>query len=396
MRERQTHYRTLSMIYLDNSATTPLAPEVREAMEPWLDNEFGNASSIHSIGRSAKVALEAAREIIANAIGARPSEIVFTSSGTEANNAAIVGSVMHEKLKGTGFSSQSIITSAAEHHAVLEPAQFLAKLGARSLVLPVDSEGRSFPEAVAGSLDDSTTIVSMMLVNNEVGSINPIAEISEVVHTNSGALMHTDAIQALGKMPLNVGELGVDLASFSAHKIHGPKGIGALFVKSGTELEPLVHGGAQERNRRGGTEPVALAVGFAQAVRLAEKRLAAQHSELEALGHWLRSELLVIPGVTINSPQEHWLPSIINFSFAPELLDTIDGETLIMRFDLEGIAVSNGAACTSGTVQPSHVLLAMGKGDKVAGASVRISLSHETTKTDLDQFLQVLRRMIKQ
>jgi cysteine desulfurase len=382
------------LIYLDNSATTSLAPEVREAIEPWLTNEYGNASSVHAIGRSAKVALEDAREVIANAIGARISELVFTSSGTEANNAAIIGRVMHRKFKGAEFASQSVITTNAEHHAVLEPIDFLCKLGVKIKCLSVDQDGRISADTIAAYLDASTSIVSTMLVNNETGSINPVTKIAGMVHSRSRALMHTDAAQALGKLPLNVYELGVDLASFSAHKLHGPKGIGALFVKEGTELEPLIHGGAQERNRRGGTESVALAVGFAEAVRLSQTRLEHDYVRMESLGHWFRSELLMISGVMINSPEHDWQSSIINLSFAPELLNELDGETLIMRFDLEGIAVSNGAACTSGTVQPSHVLLAMGKGPKIAGASVRVSMSHETTKEALDQFLVVLRTII--
>ncbi len=387
---------TTPTIYLDNSATTAIADEAVAAMLPWLTTEFGNPSSVHAIGRKAKVALEDAREIIAKAIGARPSEIVFTSSGTEANNVALIGSVMHRKLNGTDFPLESIITSTAEHHAILEPLEFLEKLGVQKRLLPPDCDGRLEVSSVERAIDDTTTIVSAMLVNNEVGSINPVREIASMVHAKSNALMHSDMVQAFGKMPVNIAKLGVDLASFSAHKINGPKGIGALYVRSTVELEPLIHGGAQERNRRGGTEAVALAVGFAEATRLAMLRLSNKNEETSALGEWFRSELLRMPGVIVNSPQEHWLASIINLSFEDDLLDRLDGETIIMRFDLAGIAVSNGAACTSGTVQPSHVLLAMGKGEQIANASVRVSLSHATTRNELEQFLTVLASIVKQ
>ena len=379
------------MIYLDNSATTPLWPEVSEAMQPWLRANYGNPSSIHELGRTARVALEEAREVVARLINARPSEVVFTASGTEANNTALKGWAFHHALHGKPFSALQLLNSAAEHHAILEPAAFLEQLGLKRTVLPVDDDGIVSPRVIDHAIPES--LVSLMLVNNEVGSMNPVAEVAQRMHAKGG-LVHTDAVQALGKITIDLHALEVDLATFSAHKIHGPKGIGALFIKSGTLIEPLIHGGAQERNRRGGTESVALAVGFAEAAKLTEEKRIREGARLEELGRWLRASLEAIDSVIINSPLTNWLPSILNFSFTEELLPKIDGETLIMRFDLEGIAVSNGAACTSGSVQPSHVLLAMNKGSRIAGASVRVSLSYQNTKEELQRFVEVLKSII--
>jgi cysteine desulfurase len=384
-----------SLIYLDNSATTQIDTEVVEAMEPYLHEGYGNASSVHELGRKARVALENARETVAKFIGADTRELVFTSSGTEANNTAIKGPIFQQHLAGKPFDQLSLVTSPVEHEAVLQPANFLASLGVKIRLLRVDEGGHIGLSEVSGCVTSDTTLFSLMLVNNEVGAINDLASISrQVIVTSPNILIHTDAVQALGKIAIDVRKLGADFASFSAHKIHGPKGIGALYVKSGTKSEPLVHGGAQERNRRGGTESVALAVGFAKAVELAEKRMEEENQQVELLGRRLRSTLEAFPGIVINSPSEQWLPWILNFSFTPELLQRIDGEALLIRFDLEGIAVSNGSACTSGTMQPSHVLLAMGKGSEVASKSIRVSLSHHTTDVEIEQFLDMLGRLM--
>jgi cysteine desulfurase len=393
--EATTVFKSYSLIYLDNSATTQIDLEVIEAMEPYLHEGYGNASSVHELGRKSRVALENAREIVAKFIGADTRELVFTSSGTEANNAAIKGPIFQQRLVGKPFDQLSIVTSPVEHEAVLQPAKFLESLGVRLSLVKMDEGGRVGLSGVGECLTSDTTLLSLMLVNNEVGAINDIAMITrQAIATAPQILIHTDAVQALGKIPIDVRQLGAHFASFSAHKIHGPKGIGALYVKSGTKSEPLVHGGAQERNRRGGTESVALAVGFAKAVELAEKRMAQDNLRVELLGRRLRNTLEAIPDIVINSPSEQWLPWILNFSFAPELLARIDGEALLIRFDLEGVAVSNGSACTSGTMQPSHVLLAMGKGSQVASKSIRVSLSHHTTEIEIEQFIDTLVRLM--
>lgn len=382
------------MIYLDNSATTELAPEVREAMEPFFSGEYGNASSVYDLGTRARVALEQARATIASAIGADAREIVFTASGTESNNAAIKGLVFKQFFAGTPFDQLHAISTRAEHHAVLNPMEFIARLGVQAELLDVDETACISVADVQTALRSNTTLASFMLVNNETGGINSIAEITDVIRAKSGALVHTDAVQAFGKMPINVRKLGVDLLSVSAHKLHGPKGIGALFTRSGIQWEPLLHGGAQERNRRGGTESVASAVGFAMAVELAMKHLEATRSHLRALKEHLLRELSKLPGVRLNGDPSRTIESIVNFSFAPDVLEAIDGEALLMRFDLEGIAVSNGSACTSGSLQPSHVLLAAGKGKEVASKSIRVSFSRYTPIHEVDVFLHALTPII--
>jgi len=380
------------MIYLDNAATTPLAPEVLEAMRPFLGEEFGNASSVHQLGSRARVAIESARETVARAIHAAPREIVFTSGGTEANNAAIKGSLFKhytDHFSGKPWSELKVLTSSAEHHAVLEPIEWIATLGAVVTFVPVGSFGHV--QWNSDLIADDTALVSLMMVNNETGAINPIAGIANEVKKNSKALVHTDAVQALGKIPIDVKALGVDFLSISAHKIHGPKGIGALYIKSGTPWEPLLHGGSQERNRRGGTEAVALAVGFAEAI----KRISDGEGNVTALRKHLLTKLAQIPEVILNSAtDDSSIDSIVNFSFVPEVLARIDADALIIRFDMEGIAVSNGSACTSGSQQPSHVLLAMGKSKEVATKSVRVSFSRYNTAEDVDRLIEAMRKIV--
>lgn len=382
------------MIYLDNSATTKLDDRVRQAMLPYFTEEYGNASSIYDLGRHARIALEEARTTVANAIGAEESEIIFTSGGTEANNHAIKGTVFQAHDKGRRFEELSIVTSAAEHHAVLEPCEFLSSFGVATSKLPVNDRCQVDPAAFASRLSADTTLVSIMSVNNEIGSINPVAEIARrTKELAPQALVHTDAVQALGKIAIDVKELDVDLLTLSAHKVHGPKGIGALFIRRGIMIEPLLHGGAQERNRRGSTENVALAVGFAKAVTLMRDEWNERMSHLSTLKHYLVHELKSMPEIVLNTPDEDAVSSIVNFTFQKDLLPKIDGEALLIRFDLEGIAVSNGSACTSGSLQPSHVLVAMGKGDDVARKSVRVSISKDTKPDDLDAFLLVLKKL---
>lgn len=383
------------MIYLDNSATTPVAPEVRDAMLPYLEEEYGNASSVYQLGTRARVALEEARGIVAQAIGADARELVFTANGTEANNTAIKGAIMERHLSGSAFKSLRVITSHAEHHSVLHPVEYLAKLGVQVGYAAVDGAGLVSEDAVKKELKKDTALLSLMLVNNEVGAISPIGRIGPILKSATPhALFHCDAVQALGKMPINVRELGVDMLSLSAHKIHGPKGIGALFIKSGTKLEPLLHGGAQERNRRAGTESVALAVGFAKAVELAQASLENTHAHFIELRSYLLGKLAELPKVILNTDPSRSIESIMNFSFTPEVLSRLDGEALLIRFDLENIAISNGSACTSGTVQPSHVLMAMGKGKEVASKSIRVSFSRYTKNSAIDAFAEILKKII--
>jgi cysteine desulfurase len=382
------------MIYLDNAATTPLDPKVLDTMRPYFEGEFGNASSVHQLGTHARVALESARETVARAINAEPREIVFTSGGTESDNAAIKGAAFKQYAEHNDWKNIKIVTSRAEHLAVLEPTEWIAKFGASVTYVPLSPFGHALLDGDCVASD--TTLVSLMMVNNETGAINPISEIVNVVKAGSSALVHTDAVQALGKMPIDVKAMGVDMLSLSAHKIHGPKGIGAIYIKSGTPWEPLMHGGSQERNRRGGTEAVALAVGFAEAVKIASGYMDGVDS-VGLLRKHLLNKLAKIPEIVLNSATDDTsIDSIVNFTFTPEVLSRMDADSLIIRFDLEGIAVSNGSACTSGSQQPSHVLLAMGRSKDVASKSVRVSFSHHNTTEDIDRLVEVIRKILKQ
>lgn len=381
------------MVYLDNSATTPMAPEVSERMIRWRSESFANASSAHRGGQRARVELEESRERIAAALGAEPKEIIFTSGGTESNNFALKGYAL--KIRAEHGSWPAIITARSEHHAILHPAEFLAKLGAPVLFLDVDREGRLDPDLLRAALRDlpsgPSPLVSVMHGNNETGSINPIAELAAIAH-DAGAVFHTDAVQTFGKLPVRAPELGADMISISAHKIHGPKGIGALYVNREIEIEPLVHGGAQERNRRGGTEAVELAVGFDEAVALALAEIVESSEKMERLNHILRSELAAIDGIRFVTPDHNALPNIVNVTFDDAL--RLDGEALIVGMDLLGIAVSNGSACTSGSIQPSHVLSAMGYPPEQAKAAVRFSLSRYTTDEEIREAADALRRVV--
>ena len=383
------------MIYLDNSATTKVDARVRDAMLPYLGDEYGNASSIYDLGRHARIALEEARATVARTIGSDDSEIIFTSSGTEANNHAIKGTIFHAHAQGRRFEEMSVITSAAEHHAVLEPCEFLSSLGIATTKLRVNDCAQVSADDVLANVFSGTALISIMSVNNEIGTINPVSEIARRAKvTVSNTLIHCDGVQALGKIPIDVKDWGIDMLSLSAHKVHGPKGIGALFIRRGMMIEPLLHGGAQERNRRGSTENVALAVGFAKAVELMQSEWNDRMAHLSTLKHYLLHALKAMPEIILNTPDEDSVSSIVNFTFRSDLLPKVDGEALIIRFDLAGIAVSTGSACTSGSLQPSHVLLAMGKGDEVAAKSIRVSLSKDTSADDLNAFLMVLKKLL--
>jgi cysteine desulfurase len=370
----------MDSIYLDHNATTPLREEVLEAMLPYLRQAFGNASSLHSFGRAARRAIETAREQVAAALGANPREIVFTGCGTESDNQA---------LKGIAFASRNrgdhIITSQIEHKAILETCQYLEKQGFHVTYLPVDEYGRVNPGDVAQSITDRTALVSVMFANNEVGTIQPIAEIGRVCQ-DRGVTFHTDAVQAVGKLPIDVDEMGIDLLSASAHKFYGPKGVGVLYVRKGTKLDPLLHGGHQERGRRAATENVAGIVGLGKALELRLGEMAEEAERLASLRNRLHAGIVErIDRVYLNGHPTARLPGTLNLSF-----DYVEGEGIIMGLDLAGVAVSSGSACTSASLEPSAVLLAMGVQPVPAQGSIRFSLGRENTATDVDYVLETL------
>ena len=373
------------MIYLDNSATTMLDEAVLEEMLPWMRHEYGNASSIYALGRRARVAVEKARTEVAGLINAHPAELTFTSGGTESNN-----SVLMSACRESGLVDH-VVVGSIEHHAVLAPSEELASQGYRHHVLGVDAEGRYRPEDVA-SFNDARTLISLMHANNETGTIQPLAQLRAAV---PDALLHTDAVQTLGKIRFDVQQLGVDFASFSAHKIHGPKGVGAMFIRKGIDFKAHQVGGGQERNRRAGTEPVALIVGFAAALRRSVSELDQRGTQMQAQIDTARAMILeLIPDVRVNTPRDGSLPNILNVSFLDA--DRLDGESILQLMDMRGIAVSNGSACVSGSLQPSHVLSAMGLSDAEARAAVRISVSQHTTNEEIATAVQTLASILRE
>ena len=365
-----------SPVYLDYAATTPLDADVKAAMLPFLTEHFGNASSIHQAGQTVRRALDNARDQVAGAIKAQPSEIYFMSGGTEADNTALVG-VLLASRQATG--KNHLITAQTEHHAVLDCALFVRDvLGFSVTLLAPDEYGMVSPDAVADALTDKTALVSIMHANNEIGTINPVAEIADVTH-QGGALFHTDAVQTLGQMPLNVQTLRADLITLSSHKIYGPKGAGALWAKRGTPFVPLLHGGQQEREKRAGTENAAALVGFGAACQL----LPTWRNETAARAAVLRDRFIAdvlarIPGSRLNGHPDLRLPNNAHFSF-----DGVDGESLLLSLDMAGVFVSGGSACASGSLDPSHVLLALGLPLGLAKSGVRFSLGRATTAEDL-------------
>jgi len=388
------HVSPSAVIYLDNSATTSLAPEVIERMTWWRDGSFANASSVHQPGQRARVVVEVARETIARFIGAESKEVIFTSGGTEANNFAIKGYALHHWRQSGAWPA--ILYPPTEHHAILEPVRYMASLGAPLIELAVDHSGRVLPDVLRESLAHAPRgvppLVSIMHANNETGVINPIAELALLVH-EYGAIMHSDAVQSFGKIPTDTPTLGVDIMTISAHKIHGPKGIGALYVSKTVELDPLIHGGSQERNRRGGTEPTELIVGFEQGVLLVSgERRRAHARQMEEMSRILRERVEKIERIRVITPNRDSLPNIVSVTF--DDADHLDGEGVIVGMDLEGVAVSNGAACTSGSIQPSHVLLAMGLPVEQARSAVRFSLSRFTTMDDINAGVAALERVL--
>ena len=373
-------------IYLDHAATTPLREEVLAAMLPYLTEHFGNASSLHADGRRARQGLDEARERIASIIGAKPREIVFTSGGSEADNLALKGAAWAASAQG-----RHIVTSSVEHKAVLHTCAILERSGFEVTYLPVDRYGRVDPAEVEAAITDHTALVSIMYANNEVGTIQPIPEIGAICR-RAGVLFHTDAVQAGGYLPLDVDRLGVDMLSLAAHKVYGPKGVGALFVRQGTALLPQIQGGAQERQRRAGTENVAGIVGFARALDLAQSEPAARDLEngrLAALRDQLLAAVRDIAGVEPTGHPTERLPH--NASW---LIDGVEGGDLVAALDLGGVATSTGSACTSGSAEPSHVLLAMGIDPERAHGALRLTAGRSTTAADVDRAAEVLRSSV--
>ena len=373
------------MIYLDHSATTPLDPEVLDAMLPYLTREFGNASSVYGLGQRARQAIDQARDEVAAFYGVQAKEVIFTSGGTEGDNLAWRGIAVRNQDRG-----RHLITSTIEHDAVLRSAAALEAEGFEVTRLPVDRYGLVVPDDLAHALRKDTILVSIMHANNEVGTIEPLQELAALTHERSSAYFHTDAVQSTGKIETRADTLGVDLLSMSAHKLHGPKGVGCLVVRSGVRMQPQMLGGGHERNRRAGTENVAGIVGLARALSIAQRDLARNTTHLVRLRDRLISEVLRrIPGSSLTGHPQQRLPHHASFLF-----DDIEGESLLLQLDMEGIAASSGSACTSGSLEPSHVILALGYPRDRALGSLRLSLGKGNTDQDVDRLLDVLPAMV--
>lgn len=379
----------MKTVYFDNAATTPLDERVLEIMLPFMKNDFGNANSAHHLGQKAKVAVEDAREFVASVIGAEPSEVIFTSGGTESDNAAIKG------VLALAGDKNEIISSELEHHAVLHPVEMSKMNGFKNLFAEPIQCGTITADAIKDKISDKTALVSIMHVNNEIGCINHIKEIAEICK-ESQIPFHTDAVQSLGKIPVNVKELGIDLMSGSGHKIYGPKGIGIMYVRNGSRWMPWMTGGSQERRRRGGTLNVPGVVGFAKALELAVNEMDENTNHYKKLRSLLLSEMDEKLGVeyTLNGNPETGVSHILNLSFSNSEGKYIDGEMLLLNLDIDGICVSNGSACTSGAVEPSHVLAGMGLEDNLAKSSIRVSFGRKNTEQDVHYFVEKLNSVL--
>ena len=373
-------------VYLDHAGTTPLDAKVLEAMIPYFSQHFGNPSSLHTVGQEARYALDEARERVARVLNCRPREVVFTGGGTESDNAAIhgVATALHE-------TGNHIITSSVEHHAVLHACQYLESQGFEVTYLPVDAEGMVQPESVYNAINERTTLVTIMYGNNEIGTINPLSEIDRSIKERAGELsrtivFHTDAVQAAGYLDLDVASLGVDLLSLSGHKFHGPKGTGVLYIKRGTPYLPLIHGGGQERERRSGTENIPGIIGLSLALESANAIRDETGQRCSALrDRIIGSVLEQIPGTRLNGHATERLPNNANFSFTG-----VEGEPILLGLDVAGIAASSGSACSSGSLEPSHVLLALGQSAETARGSLRLTLGRDNTDEEVDYLLGVL------
>jgi cysteine desulfurase len=373
----------MKRVYLDYAATTPLDPRVLEVMKPYFYKKFGNSMSLHSFGLEAKQALEESRETVAKSMNANPEEIIFTGSATESINSVIKGIAFANKEKG-----KHIITSAIEHHAVLESCKWLEEQGFEITYLPVDKYGFVDLEKLKNSIKNNTILVSIMHANNEIGTIEPIEEIGKICKEKD-VLFHTDAVQSFGKIPIDVNKMNVDLLSLSAHKFYGPKGVGATFIRKGTNIDPLLHGGGHEFGVRSSTENIAGIVGLAEAVRLREKEMKPEAARLTKLRDYLIRNVLKIENSYLNGHLTKRLSNNANFWFA-----FIEGEALIIQLDSYGIAASTGSACSSSTLEPSHVLMAIGLKHEQAHGSLRLSLGKYTTKSEIDYAIKVLPKVV--
>ena len=382
----------IETIFLDHAGTTAMDPRVLEAMLPYFTNYFGNPSSVHMVGQEARRALDNARDKVSKVLGCRSGEVVFTGSGTESDNSAIQGTSL--ALAGTG---NHIVTSTVEHHAVLHPCQYLENQGYDVTYLPVDQEGLISPQSVYDAITEQTTLVTIMYANNEIGTINPISQIAREVRRKSEELgrtivVHTDAVQAAGFLDLNVRKLGVDMLSLSGHKFYGPKGTGVLYIKRGTPYLPFILGGGQERERRSGTENIAGIVGLSVALELADG------SRDQASSHCIKMRDFIIEriknninAVHLNGHATERLPNNVNFSF-----EGIEGESILMGLDLAGIAASSGSACSSGSLEPSHVLLALGQTAELARGSLRMSLGKDNSIDEINRFIPILTNLVSE
>ncbi len=374
----------MKRIYMDNAATTRVTEPVAQAMMPYLTEVFGNPSSVHAFGRDARRALDAARAQVAKALNAKPNEIYFTGCGTESDNWAIRGTAYARKDKGN-----HIITSAIEHHAVLHTCEQLEKEGFRVTYLPVDEEGLIRIEDLKAAITDETILITIMTANNEIGTIQPIAEIGAIAK-EKGIRFHTDAVQAIGSVKLDVKEMNIDMLSLSGHKFHAPKGVGVLYIRNGVRLERLIQGGAQERTQRAGTENLASIVALGKAIELATENIDAHNAQLTAMRDRLIDGILeTIPETRLNGHRTQRLPGNVNVS-----VRYIEGEALLLSLDLKGIAASSGSACTSGSLDPSHVLLAIGLPHEIAHGSLRLSLSEENTMEEVEYVIQTLKEIV--
>lgn len=375
--------RTGTRVYMDHAATTPVDPRVLGAMLPYFAEQAGNASSLHRFGQEARAAVEQARREVAAAVGARPAEIVFTSGATEADNLAVLGTALAAQARG-----RHIVTSAIEHHAVLEACRALEAEGYEVTYLPVDGRGLVDPDDVRRALRPDTVLVSVMAANNEIGTLQPVAEIGRIARER-GVPFHTDATQVVGALPVHVDDLCADLLSMSAHKRYGPKGVGALYVRTGAPLRRIQHGGSHERGRRGGTENVPGIVGFGAALRIACEEMDAERARLVALRDRMIREALAIPGAHLNGDPARRLPNNVHLSF-----EGTDSQSLVIGLDLHGVAASSGSACTSGSLEPSHVLVALGLPAELAAGAVRLTLGRGTTEAEVAAALAALREVV--
>lgn len=372
-------------VYADNAATTRIAPQVLDAMLPYLKEEYGNPSTLYKLGREAKIAIEKAREQVAQVIGAKAEEIFFTGSGTEADNMALKGVLYGPAGKG----KKHLITTKIEHHAILHTAMALEKEGFQATFLDVDKNGRVDLEELKQAITPDTALVSIMAANNEVGTIQPIEEIGKICR-EKGVLFHTDAVQAFGHMPLDVNKMNIDLLSLSAHKINGPKGSGALYIRRGLGLRPVIEGGGQERNRRSGTENVAGIVGLGQAAQLAMETMEEESARLKALAKKLTDGVLQIPETILTGDPENRLPGACSFA-----ISAIEGESLVLYLDMEGICTSTGSACSTGSLDPSHVLMAIGLSHEVSHGSLRVTLGRFNTEEEVDYIIETLPKVVE-